>query len=124
MDDGTRKETSLIVPAIVATFVAVVVTAVPPPGGVNVIVTFAGEIVPVGNPLPRRVILVTPACPVEGVIEVRDTDARADAPHVFMIIKRRMETNKKGFLRRLVVISIISPLIIPLITEKKTCRSP
>jgi hypothetical protein len=55
-----------VVPGSVATAVAVVLTAVPPPDGVSVTVTPPGEIVPLGKPLPVTLIVEIPACPLEG----------------------------------------------------------
>jgi len=100
------KETFLIVPETDIMLRGAVVTGDPPPARVNVIVTLAGGIAPEGNPLPRRVILVIPACPQEGVTEVSDTAAKADAPHALRIVKRRAETKRKNFLRRFVWINI------------------
>jgi len=58
----------LVDPVPGATLDAVVVMAVPPDLGVKVTVTFAGQIVPLGNPEPVTEAVVTPACAVVGVV--------------------------------------------------------
>src|SRR5258708_40302112 len=50
------------------TVVAVVVPPAPLPFGVSVTVTLAGKIVPLGNPEPVTDTVVTPACPVVGLV--------------------------------------------------------
>ena len=72
IDDGTTKDTFLIVPGTVVTLLAKVLTVELPPDGVSAVETLAGAMVPVGKPLPVMVVLVMPARPDEGVIEERE----------------------------------------------------
>ena len=60
--------TRRVLPTIVVTELAFVTTEAPPPAA-NCMVTFVfeGKIVPLGNPEPVMVMLVTPACPAVGV---------------------------------------------------------
>jgi hypothetical protein len=64
----------------------------PLPVGFIVMVTFAGAMVPAGNPLPRRVTLLPPVADAgETVINFTveaDCTARAAAPQVLKIVKR------------------------------------
>jgi hypothetical protein len=90
------------VPRTVVTLFAEVLTVEPPPDGVSAMETLAGAMVPVGNPLPVRVMLVIPACPDEGVIEERDTGVGAvtpNAPTALNTTKQSIETSKKGLRR-------------------------
>jgi len=57
-----------VLPTTVRTPVAAVLTALPPPAGVSVIVTLLGGIVPLGKPEPARFTLVRPACPELGLV--------------------------------------------------------
>jgi hypothetical protein len=68
MADGMINVTRRVLPTIVVTELAFVTMAVAPPAA-NSIVTFvsAGRMVPLGNPEPVMVMLVTPACPAVGV---------------------------------------------------------
>jgi len=100
IDDGTTKETFLIVPTTDTTLFAGAVTTEPPPDGVNKIETFDGRIVPVGNPLPWIVTVVIPACPAEGVIEERDTGVvSANAPPTSRITEKSIVTSNRNFLK-------------------------
>jgi hypothetical protein len=56
------------VPFTTVTADAVVITALPL-AGVSVTVTFAGGIVPLGNPVPVTETVVTPDVPVVGLVE-------------------------------------------------------
>ena len=58
----------LVDPVPGVTLDAVVVMAVPPALGVKVTVTFAAQMVPLGNPEPVTEAVVTPACAVVGVV--------------------------------------------------------
>jgi hypothetical protein len=60
--------TRRVLPTIVVTELAFATTGVAPPAA-NSMVTFVseGKIVPLGNPEPVMVMLVTPACPAAGV---------------------------------------------------------
>ena len=68
IEAGTRKLTVLVDPVPGVTLDAVVVNALPPDLGVSVTVTFAAQIVPLGNPEPVTEAVVTPACAVVGVV--------------------------------------------------------
>ena len=68
IEAGTKKLTVLVDPVPGVTLDAVVVVAVPPAFGVSVTVTFAAQIVPLGNPEPVTEAVVTPACAVVGVV--------------------------------------------------------
>jgi hypothetical protein len=68
MEDGMINVTRRVLPTTVVTELAFVTTAGAPPAA-NSMVTFVseGKIVPLGNPVPVIVMLVTPACPAVGV---------------------------------------------------------
>lgn len=61
IDAGTMKVTRRVLPMIVVTEVALVVTADPPAVGVTETTVLAGEIVPDGKPEPVTFTTVTPA---------------------------------------------------------------
>ena len=66
IDEGTVKLTRRVVPVMVVTAVALVVTAVPPDAGSSFTSVSAGKMVPAGNPEPVMLTLVTPLCAVAG----------------------------------------------------------
>jgi hypothetical protein len=68
MEDGMINVTRRVLPTTVVTELDFVTTAgVPPAANSMVTFVFEGKIVPLGNPEPVMVMLVTPACPAIGV---------------------------------------------------------
>src|SRR5215469_9699948 len=76
IEAGTVKLTRRVEPTTVVTAVAAVFTGTPPPVGLRLTVVLVPVIVPVGNPDPVTLTLVTPGCAVEG--EAADVNVTAD----------------------------------------------